>query len=296
MRFVTNLYDDDDLVCRDKDISYMDWNLKFIDGKWVDENQLEIPKIYFGDVTPFVYEVENEITKKKKTFFIKKYHITDIRVLLMDKETKKMFKQRNRHDLYSLQCCDQNSKIYNIRLYQKSSKIETLYSRNNILFVFYENGDYDFFVPIKTFLFWKIGKIETYNDYYIPDLFMEMIMKRKREITIPVFEDCKEIDIKFSDGIERFSTFYLYALGSNYIDGLLENLEENEVFTELEDFTKHDLLRMCLNVWRANEAKIVSFLHKIGSVYYEIRARHLYESLKGYIDNHHISHFLLSFL
>lgn len=296
MRFVSQLYEGDDLICKNEYIGYLDWHLKCENGNWVDENNIEILNVYFDDATPFIYETENEITKKKKTLYIKKNHIAHFEGLFTDDEGKEILKQRRRYDLYNLQCWTEKSKIYNIPLSEKSSKIKTLYSRDNLLFVFYENGDYDFYIPVKTYLYWQIGKIETYNDYYIPDLFMEMVMKRQREIIIPEFEDCKTINIKFSDGIEKFSTFYLHALGSNYIDNLLENLDEDEVFTALEDFNKHELLRMCLNVWRANEAKIVSFLHKIGSIYYEIRARHLYKSLKGYIDNCHISQFLLSYL
>ena len=50
-----------------------------------------------------------------------------------------------------------------------------------IIYLSSQNNDIQVFTPLKQYLYDMIGKMEFYKNYYMPDIFNEMLKKAKKK-------------------------------------------------------------------------------------------------------------------
>lgn len=161
-----------------------------------------------------------------------------------------------------------------------SGKVKEIFSYlhiSNITLLIYRDLNIDLFIPFKEFLFDKSRGL-IYNDLFIEDLVNEMIYTRKE---YPIVRKDGRILIRLKDKIISTN---ISSIQSDYINGLVENMQENEIIEEFSELTDDEWRRLFKPVWRANEVNILKILHKIDSVIYSMRAKNLYQILKTYAE------------
>jgi len=151
------------------------------------------------------------------------------------------------------------------------------YQYKGVIYAFYDDERIDVFVPFEIYYFYKYNLPEPIYEKNIMmnDLTQEFFKTKdkfpeKHDIN---FEETVRIQLKDQVIISRKET--LYKLRSEYINNLIENIQENEILCEFQNLILEEFLRLYSKKWIKNH-KIFNISHKIYSVYYNYQIKSLY--------------------
>lgn len=254
-------------------------------GKWLLDDKVvmarNVPAVYINhsEEMELKYIYTHPITKKEKTFEISRQIIP-----AYPTNNKEFF-------IYNLTL--KSSKHYFLKLSIPHSEIFSIVFLGNLIVIIYNNDCYDFFLPVKDYLFERFS-MEYYENYYMPDLFHEMISK-SREFP-PPSTDPTLVNISCKDMKTKISKADLSNLRSSYLNNLLEDMTEKDELTEFEDLTTNEVKKLFIPTWRANESKIMAVLHRIDSINHALRAKNLYRQIGSSLCNSKLETVLIYYL
>lgn len=104
-------------------------------------------------------------------------------------------------------------------------------------------------------------------------------LKEKKSFDLEKQKKERVVKVLFVDGIKNINISHLEKHESDYLNDMIENLQEDEVLDVFSELTFCEFQKTFYWGWRSSNSKTWNLLHKIGSKYFTDASKSLAESL-----------------
>lgn len=173
-------------------------------------------------------------------------------------------------------------RVKRTRTYIYCDNLYTVVFIDNYLIVLNDNGSFEGIMYFKEYLHQALDNIDEtmFPEYDTHSLFCELFKPSKNvPENISCIDDQDVINIQLQDGPQTIYKLGIKALYSDTLTAQLENLKETDNYIYLTEITIKEFTKLGISYWRANEPRILNFLSKYDSIFFNWRVKDLYRQL-----------------
>lgn len=173
------------------------------------------------------------------------------------------------NDTYTGRTCDN---VYNVVVV------------DDFIIILETGGSFKAVMLFKDYLKMELSSVDLslFPEYDMYSLFEELFKPSRILFTDDDKSDYNEVNVCLDQDIVKMLKIKLKELGSDMITEQLDNLKGEHDAIYIPGLTPKELSKVYIQNWRANEPRILNFLSKYDSVYFNWRVKDLYREIYKY--------------